>query len=277
VSFRSRPDGSAATARVAALLPAPAGGWLPPQEEAPGWGLAARSPQDEPLAAPEDDAPVVEEPARSWSGRGGAHLADAPRFRLDPGRRGALALVLAAALAAVVAGGVVLRHRPQEVAVPLVEAAGVPLPGASVAPSAGAELVVSVGGKVRRPGIVRLPVGSRVDDAVRAAGGPVAGADVGLLNLARRLVDGEQVLVGVAPAPGSAPVAGGAAAGGGLLDLNAAGAAELDALPGIGPVLAQRIVDWRTENGRFASVDQLREVTGIGEAKYEDLRAKVTV
>ena len=222
----------------------------------------------------------VQEPDRSWGGRGeGAHALAEGRFRLDPSRRAAVALVLAAAVAAVVAGGVVLRNRPQEVPVPVLESAGVPLPGASPAVADGAEVVVAVAGKVRRPGLVRLPTGSRGDDAVRAAGGPVPGADLGVLNLARRLVDGEQVLVGVGPAPGAAPAAGsGVAAGGGaLLDLNGAGAADLDALPGIGPVLAQRIVDWRTENGRFASVDQLREVTGIGEAKYEDLREKVTV
>jgi competence protein ComEA len=105
---------------------------------------------------------------------------------------------------------------------------------------------------------------------------------IGLLNLARVLVDGEQVLVGVEPPPGSAPAAGVAAAPGagpaaGPLDLNAATASDLDALPGIGPVLAQRIVDWRTSNGRFASVDQLREVTGIGEAKYQELVTKVVV
>jgi competence protein ComEA len=188
--------------------------------------------------------------------------------------------MLVALLAAVAAGGVALRARPPEVAVPVVEAAGVPLPGTSAAPSAdpGGEVVVAVAGKVRTPGLVRLPTGSRVDDAVRAAGGALNGADTGLLNLARRLVDGEQVLVGIDPPPGAAPAAGAGGAGaGGLLDLNLASVSDLDGLPGIGPVLAQRIVDWRTENGRFASVDQLREVTGIGEAKYRDLEAEVTV
>ncbi len=207
------------------------------------------------------------------------------RGRIDPGRRGAVALVVAALLAAVVAGGVVLRGRPQEVAAPRVVASGVPLPGASAAaptPSAvpTGEVVVAVAGEVVRPGLVRLPAGSRVDDAVRAAGGVLPGAGPGLLNLARVLVDGEQVLVGVDPPPGAVP---GAAAPGppgaadGPVDLNTAGVAELDALPGIGPVLAQRIVDWRTEHGRFASVEQLREVTGIGEAKYADLEPEVTV
>ncbi len=199
--------------------------------------------------------------------------------RVDPGRRGAAALLVAALLAAVLAGGVVLRGRPQEVAVPEVVAAGSPLPGAPAAPATPAaptgEVVVAVAGLVVRPGLVRLPAGSRVDDAVRAAGGVVAGADPGLLNLARTLVDGEQVLVGVDAPPGAGPAAPTAA--GGAVDLNAATVADLDALPGIGPVLAQRIVDWRTEHGRFASVEQLREVTGIGDAKYADLAAEVAV
>lgn len=233
--------------------------------------------------------------------------------RYDPGHRGALALLLVVALAAAIAGAVVLRGRPQEVAVPVIEAGGVPLPG--VTPSAGSsavpghgaagqgaagpgaagqppapgspgpEVVVAVAGTVVRPGVVSLPAGSRVDDAVRAAGGLAPGADPGLLNLARVLVDGEQVLVGVEPPPGAAGAGGsapadsspGSATAGGLLDLNAASIAELDDLPGIGPVLAQRIADWRTENGRFASVDQLREVTGIGESKYADLEGKVAV
>lgn len=245
---------------MATLLPASGGGWVPPEDLA-----------EEPDLAPETVAvePVAE---RSWAPR---HASlDTARWRLDPGRRGAAALVAVALLAAAVAGVVAFRGRPQEVAVPVVEAAGAPLPGASAEATSG-EVVVAVAGKVRTPGLVRLPAGSRVDDAVRAAGGPVPGADLGLLNLARRLVDGEQVLVGVEP-PAGAPAAGGAAAGG-LLNLNAASASDLDGLPGIGPVLAQRIVDWRTENGRFASVDQLREVTGIGEAKFQDLQAKVTV
>lgn len=263
--LRSRPDGSAAAERVAALLPV-VGGWVPEPEPGP----------EEPVVPPEPPAISEPEDEQSWAPR--RHALDTPRWRLDPGRHGAAALVLVALLAAVVAGGLALRGRPQEVAVPLVEAAGLPLPGASTAasPDPSAEVVVAVAGKVRSPGLVRLPAGSRVDDAVRAAGGALAGADTGLLNLARRLVDGEQVLVGVDPPSGAAPGTGGAAAGG-LLDLNAASASDLDALPGIGPVLAQRIVDWRDENGRFASVDQLREVTGIGEAKYRDLEAKVTV
>ena len=138
-------------------------------------------------------------------------------------------------------------------------------------------MVVAVAGKVRRPGLVRLPIGSRVDDALRAAGGVVAGTDPGLLNLARLLVDGEQVLVGVAAAPGSGPAPSAAPTAGGKVNLNTATVADLDTLPGIGPVLAQHVVDWRTKHGRFASIDQLREVPGIGEAKYASLRDKVQV
>lgn len=202
---------------------------------------------------------------------------------------GLLVVALVASLLTVV---VLLRGRPVEVQVdtPRVVSAGTPLPGVSApavatgtSPGPDTELVVAVAGKVVRPGLVRLPGGSRVDDAVRAAGGAAPGVDLGTLNLARKLLDGEQILVGIEPPPGS-PAAPGAPAGGpvagrpdGLLDLNAAGVNEFDALPGIGPVLAQRIVDFREQHGPFRSVDQLREVTGIGEAKYADLEAKVAV
>jgi competence protein ComEA len=113
-------------------------------------------------------------------------------------------------------------------------------------------------------------MGARVDDALRAAGGVLPGVATVELNLARKLADGEQVLVGVATA---AAGPGGSA----LLNLNTATVSDIDGLPGIGPVLAQRIIDWRTEHSRFASVDQLREVSGIGESKYSALKAKVTV
>lgn len=258
-----RPADRSAAVRIEQLLRPPSAGWVPP-------------PEDEPVVTePVDLEPEPEpEAGRSWSADREPALPR--RLRVDPGRRGALALVLAAALAAVVAGAVVLQGRPQEVAAPVLESPGAPLPGVSAAPEPGGEVVVAVAGKVHRPGLVRLPAGSRVDDALLAAGGVTDAAAVGLLNLARRLVDGEQVLVGLDPPPGQA-APGAPAAAGGPLDLNAATVTDLDALPGIGPVLAQRIVDWRTANGPFASVDQLREVTGIGEAKYEDLRVKVSV
>ena len=173
------------------------------------------------------------------------------------------------AFAAVVAAVVLLRGHASEqpIAPPTVV-------GSSAAP-VGNELVVDVAGKVRHPGLVRLAPGARVNDALTAAGGLLPGASTGTLNLARKVADGEQVIVGeAAPGPGSPSSAG---TTGGQLDLNAATAQDFDALPGIGPVLADRIVAWRTEHGRFASVDQLREVSGIGESKYQSLKAKVRV
>lgn len=150
------------------------------------------------------------------------------------------------------------------------------------------EVVVHVAGRVLRPGVVRLPPGARVVDAVAAAGGVTAGADAKRINLARPLADGEQVLVlaeGEPAPPGGPPtgpsVGAGASAqrGGdtGLVDLNTATLADLDTLPGVGPVLAQRILDWREANGRFTNVDELREISGVGEKRLADLRGKVTV
>ena len=142
-------------------------------------------------------------------------------------------------------------------------------------------LVVDVVGRVHRPGVYRLPPGSRVDDAVAAAGGVLGGVDPVTVNLARKLADGEQLVIGVAaPAGGGLPAGeGGSAAGNGsaLVDLNSATVTQLDALPGVGPVLAQHIVDWRTQHGRFDSIDQLQSVSGIGDAKYATLRPLVTV
>ncbi|MGN6634819.1 MAG: helix-hairpin-helix domain-containing protein [Oryzihumus sp.] len=148
-------------------------------------------------------------------------------------------------------------------------------------------VVVDVVGQVRRPGVVRLPTGSRVFDAVTRAGGALPGADLAQVNLARVLVDGEQVrgpkpgqVVAAAPGPaatGAAGASGGGGAAGDVVNLNAADATALDSLPGVGPVLAQRILDWRTEHGRFSSVDELGEVSGIGDKLMSQLRPKVRV
>jgi competence protein ComEA len=149
------------------------------------------------------------------------------------------------------------------------------------------ELLVHVAGAVRQPGLVRLPPGARVADAVRAAGGASPGADVSALNLAALVADADKIQVPkrgeapVQPPAGGTGVSGGTgragAAAGAPVDLNAAGAQELDALPGIGPVLAQRIVDFRTSKGRFASVDDLRQVEGIGPKKFEQLKPLLVV
>jgi len=153
----------------------------------------------------------------------------------------------------------------------------------SAAPSAAvpvSEVVVDVAGKVRQPGIVVLEPGSRVVDALDAAGGAKPGADLTGLNLARVLVDGEQIVVGMPAPPGfaaSAAPSGTPGATDALVNLNTAGLAELDELPGVGPVTAQAIIDWRDANGGFRSVDQLLDVQGIGEKTLADLAPLVTL
>jgi competence protein ComEA len=268
-----RPDPAVAVGRLAALAHAqPVGGWVPPPVDADVDELLS-------VAEPVDDAYE-----RSWQRRPESEPEDGPSRwvawlvpagvqggRWDPGRRGAAALAAVAVVAAVLAGFVVLRGRPHELPAASVSTPATAAP--AVAGRGGPIVIVDVAGKVRHPGLVRLPFGARVDDALRAAGGALAGASLDGLNLARKLTDGEQVLVGT-PAVGGPAAVG---APGGQLDLNAADVSALDGLPGIGPVLAQKIVDWRTEHGRFASVDQLREVGGIGESKFAALKNKVRV
>ncbi|WP_136193154.1 MULTISPECIES: ComEA family DNA-binding protein [Actinomyces] len=157
----------------------------------------------------------------------------------------------------------------------------------------GGELVVHVAGAVTSPGVVVLPAGARVVDAISAAGGALPDADTDQLNLARILTDGEQVRVphqgedasawNTGAGSGADAVADGAdgsgqsTVGAGRININTAGAAELENLPGIGPALAQRIIDYRNEHGPFTSVDDLTGVSGIGAAKLEELRDRATV
>jgi competence protein ComEA len=159
-------------------------------------------------------------------------------------------------------------------------ASGLPesTPEVSAESSGPTQLVVHVAGKVRTPGIVRLPPGARVLDAVAAAGGAPESVDLTGLNLARPLSDGEQVLVGV-PQPAGADVGTPSPDGASAepLNLNTASADQLEALPGIGPALAGRILAWRDEHGRFTSVEELQEVSGIGPATLAELVDLVTV
>ena len=153
-------------------------------------------------------------------------------------------------------------------------------PATSVSPSAAA-IIVDVAGWVRHPGVYEFHEGDRVIDAIEAAGGARPNASLESLNLAAPLTDGTQVLVSRAIAAGS-PVTGGADPGvpgatGGLVNINTASASELEALPGVGEVIAQRIVDYRTANGPFTSADQLLDVSGIGESTLEEMRDSVTV
>lgn len=175
-------------------------------------------------------------------------------------------------------------------------ASGGGAPGSPATTTAG-PVVVHVVGAVKRPGVVRLPAGARLADAIGRAGGVAAGGDPASVNLARPVVDGEQVVVQrrgarpVAPAAAAGPGAAsprGSGAGssgasgakgpaGGPVDLNTADEQALDALPGIGPVMARRILEWRSQNGRFGSVDELAEVAGVGPKTLEELRPHVRV
>jgi competence protein ComEA len=151
--------------------------------------------------------------------------------------------------------------------------------GSPVATGSAASVTVDVTGTVRHPGIVVLDVGARVVDAVKAAGGARRGVGLSSLNLARVLVDGEQIVVGGPPAPtsGAAAAAGVAPPGGPLVNLNTAAESELETLPEVGPVTAQSIVAWRTEHGGFSSVDELVEVDGIGDATLAKIAPHVTI
>ncbi|OMC40086.1 ComEA family DNA-binding protein [Mycobacterium sp. IS-1264] len=227
------------------------------------------------------------------------------RLRADPGRAGAIAMAVVAALAVLVTIFTLVRDRPAPVMsakLPPVEKASTASPRSSAGPVAGQPAgdrpcVVSVVGLVRTPGLVTLAPGARIADALQAAGGAVDGADTIGLNMARPVGDGEQIVVGLAPisgrptalgssvasgstpTPGTpAPVSGSAKPKPGqALDLNTASVEQLDALPGVGPVTAAAIVAWRQANGKFTSVDQLADVDGIGPARLEKLRALVRV
>jgi competence protein ComEA len=257
-------------------LPGPDGG------AAPGHGRPApRSAWDEPRRGPGRWLPA------SWL-----------TARWDPGGWGAIGLAVVAALAAVAAAVGVWAGRPVAEpmpALPVVSAGaparGNPLPSLAAVPGAvpapGGPVVVNVAGRVRRPGLVTMREGARVGEAVDAAGGALPNVDMTPLNLAARVADGQQILVGVAAPPGatasgpssgpSPGAAGAAPASGGKLDLNAATLEQLDGLPGVGPVMAKKILDWRTQNGRFGAVEQLREIPGIGDARFGTLRDLVRV
>ena len=233
------------------------------------------------------ELPLVAQPSASPGATVWNRLAARVPVRLDPGRRAAIGVGMAVALAAVVTAIWLAAQRPHSLAVPArpsIAGAASPVgssalapPVASASPSTPPVIVVDVAGKVRRPGLYRLPPGSRVDDAVRRAGGALRGIDLSSLNLAARVVDGQQILVGrsvAAPVPASS--AGLSAAAAGPVSLNSATLDELEALPGVGPVLAQHIIDWRSAHGGFSSVEQLNDVPGIGEVKFGALRSLVT-
>ncbi|MBM7278347.1 helix-hairpin-helix domain-containing protein [Gordonia rubripertincta] len=282
------------------------------EPEHPGWGIGGMptwldAPPPSPprrgrvgrfddVLDPDDDSPGGDEDDDPIRRR---------RFAVAP--PAAIALIAVGVIACVVAGFGLFRGTDTTPVVDfgaagLSSTAAVSTPPVAAQPSTTpAQLVVSVVGLVNKPGLVRLAPGARVAEAIDHAGGPRKGADLLSLNLAQVLRDGDQVLVGYAggegqmsmrsavvgaegavPAPGpsagpGSPPPAPPAAAGGRVNLNTATETELDALPGVGPVTAKAILDWRERNGRFTSVDQLAEVDGIGPARLAKLRDLVTV
>jgi competence protein ComEA len=183
-------------------------------------------------------------------------------------RRRVLAVGVVVLLVLVVAGKVLLR--PTRLAVPPPVRIAAP-----IAHSSAPRLFVNVVGAVRRPGLYRLKDGSRVADAVIRAGGPTPKAQIELLNLAARIADGEQIVVPRRGLANPAAAAPGGAAAAGPVHLNSATLEQLDSLPGVGPVTAQKILDYRQQHGAFGSVDELDAIVGIGPARLEQLRGLV--
>ncbi len=281
---------------------------VPP--EVAGWLPQAPEPPQEP---PQESRPEVARAA--GRGRLSELLPTALRGRaFDPGRRGVAVLAAVALLGA--CGGLwyFLQAAPDAASQPASSAAntqpadvaasarvasaataagisgGWPTlsPSPTITPAGAVPIVVDVVGKVVRPGVFTLPPNARVYDAIAAAGGTSLGTDLTALDLASKVSDGEEIFVGVTLPAGPRGQLGGVVGGGvgapagadaapTVVNINAATAAELETLPGIGAVMADRIIAWRTQHGRFATVTQLQQVSGIGPSKYAALAGRVTV
>ncbi|WP_431678496.1 helix-hairpin-helix domain-containing protein [Kitasatospora sp. KL5] len=276
--------------------PAGPGGTAPDRPSGSGRSPRRRAVRDGPQPPAPQPAVPPQAPAAFAAADPGGVPPDAPRsaaarrfgLSLPAGlvldRRAALGLAALLLLAV----GYAVQHfwlsRPEPVAVPTVSGSasavagdpvsaapggsGMPGPPGAPAPT----VVVDVAGKVQHPGLRTLPTGSRVADALQAAGGALPGTDTDALNLARVLSDGEQILVG-APAGQAAPGSTQSAP----ISLNRATAEQLDTLPGVGPTLAQRILLYRQQHGPFRSIDQLRQVPGIGERKFGEIKGLLTL
>jgi competence protein ComEA len=251
------------------LVPRPTG-WVPDQPPEVRTPIAARDAE----AAPASSVSAV--PRRLPSRLDLARLSAADRLpaglrdRLRGMPSSTLAAGLAAVLAVAISIGLVVHDRRQPTSYSDTYSAPTADPAAPSAAtdgsvSDGSSIVVDVGGDVRHPGLVTLPVGARVDDAIRAAGGPLRPRELARTNLAARVTDGELLVIG--RKAGHA----GAGSSGGLVSLSSSSLTKLETLPGVGPVTAQKIVDWRNAHGGFASIEQLQQVPGIGPTRYAEL------
>jgi len=222
---------------------------------------------------------VVEQPDPSPAPGSLLQLARAritQHIRFHPREAGALAVL--GLLLLIGAGLAYMRARPAAaVAPPSGAVSASASPGASAAPAN--TIVVDVVGAVRKPGVYDFAQGARVVDAVRQAGGFLPDAEPQAINLARPLVDGEQIVVPKKGETPAGPATGGGAAQqpGGKVNINNASVSDFDGLPGIGPVLAQKIVDYRDQHGPFHSVQDLMKVSGIGQKKFDSLKDLITV
>jgi competence protein ComEA len=289
-SRSSDDDADIVRARLRALLDdgRSASGWVP--DDDPGRPVAEPAPEATTLTAegrdwrahPVTDTepdPETEPPDGELPPGIGRHRSPGPAVRLDPGRRGARALWVAGLLGALLVLAWTWLERPQVHPVPqparsTATASTVPrTPPVGEAARTAATVVVSVVGQVAKPGLVTLPTGARVADAIQAAGGLVPGVDAGAVNQAAVVSDGQQIAVGIPAAASAATTRAGSSAttSAERVDLNTATVSDLDGLPGVGPVLAQRIIDFREQRGRFTTVDQLNDVPGIGPSLYARL------
>lgn len=197
------------------------------------------------------------------------------RERLDTLSRGEIAGLIVV-LVAVLGGAGLWYARSLPKPVTIAQAApGAPV--SSVSPSPAVTIIVDVAGEVAQPGVYGFAEGDRVIDAIERAGGQLPKADLSLLNLAAPLTDGTQILVPKSGPPGAVVPGGTGGSSSGLININSASATELETLSGIGEVLAATIVEYREQNGPFASVDDLMDVSGIGPATLEEIRDQVTV
>lgn len=252
--------------------PAPAGAEPPRAAE-------AEPPTDEPEPLIDEAEPLIDEAEPPDPPGGSGRTGRLARRALDFGREHLIVVAIIALAGCLWAGVSMTQART----VPVTVASAAPSGPAAPASTPPPQVQVHVLGAVVSPGVVRLPQGSRVNDAIAAAGGLTDRARPGELNLAAVVADGSQLVIGTPDDPGGqVRAAGGGAAGGaaeasGLINLNTATAEQLDTLPGVGPVTAQAIIAWRTKHGRFSQVAELQEVDGIGAKTFASLSDKLTL